>query len=41
MNNEELSLMGSRGREFLIKNYNIEKIILDYINFYKEVLEHA
>ena len=41
MNEEELSLMGSRGREFLIKNYNIEKIILDYINFYKEVLEHA
>ena len=38
MNNEELIAMGSRGREFLKKNYDINKIILDYIKFYKEVL---
>ena len=38
MNNEELIAMGSRGRELLKKNYDINKIILDYIKFYKEVL---
>ena len=38
MNNEELIAMGNRGRELLKKNYDINKIILDYIEFYKEVL---
>ena len=38
MNNEELKIMGRRGREFLKENYDIDKIILDYIEFYKEVL---
>ena len=38
MSNEELISMGNRGREFLKKNYDINKIILDYIKFYKEVL---
>ena len=38
MNNDELSLMGARGREYLKKNFDINKIILDYIEFYKEVL---
>jgi glycosyltransferase involved in cell wall biosynthesis len=38
MNDEELIAMGSRGRELLKKNYDINKIILDYIKFYKEVL---
>ncbi len=36
--NEELVSMGNRGREFLRENYDINKIILDYIKFYKEVL---
>ena len=39
MNDEELIAMGSRGRELIRKNYDIDKIILDYIKFYKEVLD--
>ena len=31
MNNEELKIMGRR--EFLKENYDIDKIILDYIEF--------
>lgn len=38
MRNEELKTMGDNGRKFLMENYDIKKIILDYINFYKEVL---
>lgn len=38
MNEEELEAMGRRGREFLKNNYDINKIILRYIKFYKEVL---
>tara|TARA_Y100001958_G_C21183625_1_gene513088 strand:- start:407 stop:1447 length:1041 start_codon:yes stop_codon:yes gene_type:complete len=39
MSNEDLHLMGSKGRQFLIDNYDIEKIIMNYIEFYREVLE--
>ena len=39
MSKEELTLFGSKGREYLKQNYDIEKIIIDYINFYKEVLQ--
>ena len=38
MSSEDLKTMGNRGRKFLMENYDIKKIILDYINFYKEVL---
>ena len=37
MTDEELIKMGERGKEMLKKNYDINKIILDYIEFYKEV----
>lgn len=39
LSKEELTLFGSKGREYLKQNYDIEKIIIDYINFYKEVLQ--
>ena len=34
MTSDELKIMGDKGREFLIENYDIKKIIFDYINFY-------
>ena len=37
MKDEELAKMGERGKEMLKKNYDINNIILDYIEFYKEV----
>ncbi len=40
MSSEQLFEMGNNGREYLIKNFEINKIIEDYINFYKEVLNN-
>ncbi len=37
MKDEELVKMGERGKEMLKNNYDINNIILDYIEFYKEV----
>ena len=37
MKDEELQKMGERGKEMLKKNYDINNIILDYIEFYREV----
>ena len=38
MSSEQLFEMGNNGREYLIENFEINKVVEDYINFYKEVL---
>ena len=37
MSDEELISMGSNGRNYLLKNFNMDNIIEDYINFYRNV----
>ena len=39
MKDEELVKMGERGKEFLMKNYDMSNIIFEYIEFYKEVFK--
>ena len=40
MDSEKLYEMGNNGRDFLIENFEINKVINNYINFYKEVLNN-
>lgn len=37
MNDNELISMGLKGREYILKNFNMENIIKEYIEFYQEV----
>ena len=40
MSSEQLFEMGNNGREYVKENFEINKVVEDYINFYKEVLNH-
>ena len=39
MTSDELLLMGKIGRNFIKKHYDLEKVIHQYVDFYKEVFE--
>ena len=39
MSSAELLLMGEVGRNFVKKNYDLEKVIHQYVDFYKEVID--
>ena len=39
MSSDELLLMGEVGRNFIKKHYDLEEVIHQYVDFYKEVFD--